>query len=192
VAGLDFSSTTDLTALGVIIEPPAGSKVWTAFVFHWLAGLSLPETEKRDRLHYQKFIEQGSLFFDGKEVIDILSVLDVLGRLKKHFLLLTVIGYDPYLKSEITKLDEFFTLIPIPQQFGFMSPALKLLKAKIFNQEIHYKGDLLLRAMIENSRIVEDHAGNIRTDKAKSRSRSDGLVALTIAAAIAIQENFRR
>lgn len=192
VAGLDFSSTTDLTALAIIVEPPEGSKVWTTFVFHWLAGLSLPECEKRDRLHYQKFIAHGSLFFDGKEVIDVLSVLDVLGSLKKHFPKLKIIGYDPYLKSEITKLDEFFTLTVIPQQFGFMSPALKLLKAKIFNQELQHDGDLLLRAMIENTRIVEDHAGNIRTDKAKSRSRIDGLVALTIATAIAIQENFRR
>ena len=192
VGGLDFSSSTDLTSIALIVEGEKGSRTWTVFVFSFLAGLDLMESEKRDRLRYQKFIGTGHLFWDGTEVIQIEAVIDLLGRLKSHFPKLEIIGYDPYMKSEFSKLDKFFRLDPVPQTFAFMSPSLKLLKSKIIDGSFVHDGDLLLRSMIENVRTVEDSAGNCRADKSRSRSRIDGVSALATATVIAIQQDFKR
>jgi phage terminase large subunit-like protein len=89
-------------------------------------------------------------------------------------------------------IEPYFELLPVAQQYSFLSPALKTLKSKILEKKLQHNGDPLLRSMVENARVLTDPSGNIRLDKSKSTSRIDGLVALNIAASVALQEEFRR
>ena len=213
VGGLDLSSTTDLTGLAIIIEwvlPETKAKIWITFTFAWLAGENLNECSKRDKLPYEKWERDEVIFFDGKPVIQIEAVLDILAKLKAYFPKFEKIGYDPYLiakepmgenekkvsnskkESPLKLLEPYFELIPVPQQYAFLSPSIKLLKNRILGKTMQHDGNPLLRSCLENARVLEDPSGNIRLDKGKSTARIDPLVALTIAGVIAIKENFNK
>jgi phage terminase large subunit-like protein len=192
IGGLDLSSTTDLTGLAIIIEPVNGSKAWTAMTWAWLAGDNLVECSRRDKLPYEKWVSKEIIFFEGKPTIQIEAVLQILAKVKSIFPKFRKIGYDPYLSAMLKTVDPYFELIPVPQQYSFLSPALKTLKTKILEKQFQHNGDPLLRAMVENARVLTDPSGNIRLDKSKSTARIDGLVALNIAASVALQEEFIR
>jgi phage terminase large subunit-like protein len=192
VGGLDLSSTTDLSGLGIIIEPAIGSKIWVVMSWSWLAGEDIISCEKRDRLPYSQWLNREIIFFEGKPTIQIDAVLRILAKIKSIFPNFRKIGYDPYLSSLLKSVDPYFELIPVAQQYSFLSPALKTLKSKILEKELQHNGDPLLRSCVENSRILTDPSGNIRLDKSKSMSRIDPLVALNIAASVALKEEFRR
>jgi len=188
VAGLDWSSVTDLTSLGLIIEVKKGSPEWIIYSFSWLAGDDLSECSKRDKLPYEKWIDDEVVFFEGKPTISVDAVKDLLGNLKSAFPGLKIIGFDPYLKDAMAPLEDYFEMVPVAQQYQFLSPPTKLLKAKILDKQIQCEKNPLLRAAIENARVLSDPSGNIRPDKSRSMSRIDPLVAVIIAANIAIRE----
>lgn len=191
VGGLDWSETTDLTALSIIVEgPPEIREKWTVFVWCWLAGETLSECSRRDRLPYEKWVNSDEqwLFFEGKPTIDVQAVMDVLGSIQAQFPNLSTLGYDPYLSSAMAPIAEYLIMEPVPQQYAFLSPATKLLKVKILNQELKHDNNPLLRSMVENAKVLSDPSGNIRLDKSKSTSRIDGLVAVAIGFAIALKE----
>jgi phage terminase large subunit-like protein len=192
VGGLDLSSTTDLTGLAIIIEPSNGSKIWVCMTWAWLAGETLSECSKRDRLPYEKWVGKEIIFFEGKPTIQIEPVLQMLAKVKSVFPKFRKLGYDPYLSALLKPIEPYFELLPVAQQYSFLSPALKTLKSKILEKKLQHNGDPLLRSMVENARVLTDPSGNIRLDKSKSTSRIDGLVALNIAASVALQEEFRR
>ncbi len=192
IGGLDLSSTTDLTGLAIIIEPSNGSKAWVVMTWAWLAGDNLAECSRRDKFPYEKWVGKEIIFFEGKPTIQIEAVLQMLAKVKSIFPKFRKIGYDPYLSSMLKTVDPYFELIPVPQQYSFLSPALKTLKTKILEKQFQHNGDPLLRAMVENARVLTDPSGNIRLDKSKSTARIDGLVALNIAASVALQEEFIR
>jgi len=158
----------------------------------WLAGENLVECSGRDKLPYEKWEGKEIIFFEGKPTIQIESVLQVLAKIKTIFPKFRKLGYDPYLSALLKPIEPYFELLPVAQQYSFLSPALKTLKSKILEKELQHNGDPLLRSMVENARVLTDPSGNIRLDKSKSTSRIDGLVALNIGASIALQEDFRR
>ncbi len=192
VGGLDLSSTTDLTGFAILIEPANGSKAWACMTWAWLAGESLPECSRRDKLPYEKWVDKEIVFFNGQPTIQIESVLQILAKVKSIFPKFRKIGFDPYLSAMLKVVDPYFELIPVPQQYSFLSPALKTMKTKILEKQFQHNGDPLLRSMVENARVLSDPSGNIRLDKSKSTARIDGLVAVNIAACVALQEEFTR
>jgi len=179
--GVDLSSTTDLSAVGIIITPPSPDGKLTILSCCLLAGTSLSECERRDHLVYSKYIADDILFFDEQPTIQIESILGFIKKLKLIFPKLRLIGYDPYLGDSLKPIGEYFDLIPIPQQFKFLSPGVKFLKTGLLEGKIQHDGNGLLRSMVENARVIEDCNGNLRLDKMKSTSRIDGLVSIGIA-----------
>lgn len=191
VGGLDWSETTDLTALAIVVEgPPEAREKWTVFVFCWLAGETLSECSRRDRLPYEKWVNSDEqwLYFEGKPTIEVQAVMDILGSIQGQLPKLSALGYDPYLSSAMEPIAKYLTMEPVPQQYSFLSPATKLLKVKILNRQLKHDNNPLLRSMVENTRVLSDPSGNIRLDKSKSTSRIDGLVAIAIGFSIAIKE----
>lgn len=183
--GVDLSSTTDLSSVGFLIKSP---EKWVVFSYCWLAGTSLAECEKRDHLNYGKFISDGDLIFDQEPTIKIENLISFFKKFKPLFPGLLKIGFDPYLGSLLKPLDPFFELVPIAQQAKFVSPAIKFMKTRILEGKLHHTGSGLLRAMVENARLISDVNGNLRLDKLKSFSRIDGLSSIVTAVATMISE----
>lgn len=187
--GCDFSSTTDLTGVVLYFKPITPDGVWDVLCWAWLAGESLNEVCRRDKLPYDKWLSNGNIIFTGTPVIDISAIKEKLTELsskyKIHF-----IGFDPHLADSLSSWgeDTGWELIPVPQQTNFLSPPTKNLREKILRGKIRHGGDPLLRAMEEGARVEEDTNANIRLNKAKSRSRIDVLAALVNAEYLALKK----
>lgn len=175
-AGIDLSSTTDLTALTLLFEPLEPHGKYDLMFFVWIAGESLPEVCRRDRLPYDKWLKEGNIIFEGKPVIDVESVHSKLLELSTRYKI-KFIGFDPHLADALKNWKEF-EMVPVPQQTTFLSPATKRIREKIIKGQLRHGGDPLLRAMCEAGRIDTDTNANIRLNKAKSQSRIDALAAL--------------
>jgi phage terminase large subunit-like protein len=181
--GIDLSATTDLTAVSLLFEPLDPSGKWDVLFWAWLAGESLNEVCRRDRLPYDRWIKEGNIIFEGKSVIDISSVKSKLLELSTKFKI-GYVGYDPHLADDLKTWTEW-EMVPVPQQTNFMSPPTKRIREKIMRRQLRHGGDPLLRAMVESARLDMDTNANIRLNKAKSTSRIDALAALVNAEFIA-------
>ena len=174
--GIDLSATTDLTALTLLFEPLEPSGKFDVLFFVWLAGESLADVCRRDRLPYDRWLKEGNIIFEGKSVIDVESVKSKLLELSTKYKI-KFVGFDPHLADDLKTWTEW-EMVPVPQQTTFLSPATKRIREKIIRGQIRHGGDPLLRSMVEAGRVDTDTNANIRLNKAKSQSRIDALAAL--------------
>ena len=95
------------------------------------------------------------------------------------------IGYDRWNAQQIvTQLEgDGITMVPIGQGFGSMSAPTKRLMELVLSEDLAHGGNPVLRWMAGNTMVGLDPAGNIKPDKARSREKIDGIVALIIALA---------
>jgi phage terminase large subunit-like protein len=64
------------------------------------------------------------------------------------------------------------------QGFASMSAPTKELERLVLDKKINHAGNPILRWMCGNLQMKLDPAGNIKMDKAKSKEKIDGMVAL--------------
>jgi len=72
---------------------------------------------------------------------------------------------------------------PIGMGFVSQSAPTKWLEKLILAKQINHAGNPVLRWMLSNVHISEDPAGNIKLNKAKSKDKIDGLIAVVCALA---------
>jgi len=181
--GIDLSDTTALTGLSLLFEPLDPTGKWDVLIWVWIAGESLNDVCRRDKLPYDRWLRNGNIIFEGKPVIDISSVKSKLLELSTRFKI-KYVGYDPHLADDLKTWTDW-EMVPVPQQTNFMSPPTKRIREKIIRGQLRHGGDQLLRAMVEAGRIDTDTNANIRLNKVKSTSRTDALAALINAEFIA-------
>ena len=181
--GIDLSDTTALTGLSLLFEPSDPTGKWDVLFWVWIAGESLTDVCRRDKLPYDRWLKNGNIIFEGKPVIDISSVKSKLLELSTRFKI-KYVGYDPHLADDLKTWTEW-EMVAVPQQTNFMSPPTKRIREKIIRGQLRHGGDQLLRAMVESGRIDTDTNANIRLNKNKSTSRIDALAALINAEFIA-------
>lgn len=72
-------------------------------------------------------------------------------------------------------------MVSFKPTFQFFSPPMKEFLAKITTGKVRHGGNPVLRAMLDNMRVITDPNENVRPDKSKSNSRIDGIVASIMA-----------
>ncbi len=176
-AGLDLSSTTDLSALALFF--PAGGEV---LLFYWMPEEKLRERSRRDRVPYGLWASQGLLEATPGNVVDYAWIRSRLNALAEEHEIAEV-AYDPWGATKlVTELgDDGFTMVPFRQGFASMSPACKELETLVLGGQLRHGGNPLLRWNAANVAVRQDAAGNLKPDKAKSTDRIDGIVALLMA-----------
>ncbi len=73
------------------------------------------------------------------------------------------------------------TVIAFGQGFASMAAPTKELLAMLLSRRLLHGGHPVLRWMAQNVAVLQDAAGNLKPDKAKSTGRIDGIVALIMA-----------
>ena len=90
------------------------------------------------------------------------------------------IAFDPWgmwdLKNRFGKYDS--KLMEYQQSIRFMSVPTKDLEARVLRHELNFLGNPVIRWMFRNVVIYRDPNANIKLDKARSRNKIDGVVAL--------------
>ncbi|MBL8479358.1 MAG: phage terminase small subunit P27 family, partial [Sterolibacteriaceae bacterium] len=179
-AGLDLSSTTDLTAL-VLYFPLDGGAV---LPFFWLPADNIKGREARDRVPYRIWEDQQLIELTPGRAIDKRVVARRLAPLLTEFDV-KGIGYDRWriqdLKTILTGEGIDAPLIELGQGFKDMGPALDALEIAVLDGQLRHGGNPVLTWNCSNAVVETDPAGNRKLNKARSIARIDGLVALAMA-----------
>ena len=181
-AGLDLSSTTDLTTLVLVFPPNDADGVYTVLPFFWLPEETLPLRVKRDHVMYDKWEKQKLIMTTEGNVVHYGFIEKFITGLSERFNI-REIAYDRWNASMFVQLlqDDGFTMVPFGQGFKDMSPPTKELMRIVLEHKLNHGGHPVLRWNMDNAYVRTDPAGNIKLDKEKSTEKIDGAVALVMA-----------
>jgi len=189
-AGLDLSSTSDLTAFVPIAWIDDAWEVKPTF---WLPETGLAEKARADRVPYDVWAKQGFLETTPGRSVEYEFVAAWLWRFcTTHNV--AKIAFDRWgfkylrpwlLKAGFTEaqLDDLFA--EFGQGFASMSPAMRDLEGALLNTKLRHADHPVLTMCAANAVVTPDPAGNRKLDKAKAAGRIDGMVSLTMAFGVA-------
>lgn len=182
----------DLTAL-VLIAPHEGR--WHVQPTFWLPGEGLYEKARKDRVPYDVWHEQGHLEATPGRSIEYEWVAHHLRDLFERYDI-RKLAFDrwnwrhlkPWLERVGFGEDDLERFVEFGQGYQSMSPALRTLESDLLNGKLAHGKHPVLSMCAANAVVQSDPSGNRKLAKDKSRGRIDGMVALTMARAVAETE----
>jgi len=187
-AGLDLSSTTDLTALKLLFPPQDGLEGWREISEAWIPEDSMKERVARDGVPYDRWVKSKHLHVTPGNVVDYEFVEARILAFNQQYDL-QMLGTDQWNARMLAQRLEKsgVKLYEVPQDIRNLSPAMKeqerLMKTGMYTHE----HNPVARWCFGNTNIAIDGNGNIKPMKNKSVERIDIAVAGVIAMAVAIQ-----
>ncbi len=181
-AGLDLSSTSDLTTLVLVFPPLDETEPYYVLPFFWLPEENLPLRVRRDHVMYDVWEKQGYIQTTEGNVVHYGFIEQFIVRLGEIYNI-REIAYDRWNSTMMVQTleDDGFTLIPFGQRFRDMSPPTKELMRIVLEKKLAHGGHPVLRWNLDNAFVKTDPAGNLKIDKQKSTEKVDGAVALVMA-----------
>jgi phage terminase large subunit-like protein len=177
-AGLDLSSTTDITAFVLVFPPMDEDDKFYILPYFWVPEETLDLRVKRDHVPYDVWEKQGFIKTTEGNVVHYGYIEQFIEKLGERFNI-REIAYDRWGAVQMVQNLEGlgFTVVPFGQGFASMSPPTKELMKLTLEGKIAHGGHPVLRWMMDNIFIRTDPAGNIKADKAKSTEKIDGAIA---------------
>lgn len=181
-AGLDLSSTSDLTTLVLVFPPSDENEPYVILPFFWLPEETLPLRVRRDHVMYDVWEKQGFLQTTEGNVVHYGFIEKFICELGEKYNI-REIAYDRWNATQMVQNleDDGFTMIPFGQGFRDMSPPTKELMRLVLEHRLAHGGHPVLRWNMDNAFVRTDPAGNLKIDKQKSTEKVDGAVALVMA-----------
>ncbi|MBQ9270569.1 MAG: terminase large subunit, partial [Oscillospiraceae bacterium] len=178
-AGLDLSSTSDITAFVMVFPPEAEGENYIVLPHFWLPRETLKLRVRRDHVPYDLWEKQGLFHITEGNVVDYNFVRKTIGELAEQYHICEI-GVDRWNATQlITELaGDGFTMVPIGMGFKDMSPGMKELYKLLLEGKITHGGNPILRWMAGNVVAEIDGAENIKPSKKKATEKIDGIVAL--------------
>lgn len=188
-AGLDLSSTTDLTAFVLLVEPQQPDEPWSVLAWCWLPDLDLADRCNRDRVDYLTWRDRGYLETTPGRAISKRHVLQRVAQICNQYEVQSIAA-DRWRLEDFVQIaqDEAIplpTLIPFGQGFKDMSPALDAFETAVLNKTLQHNGHPVLTWCAANAVVDSDPAGNRKLNKIKATGRIDLVVAAVMAYASA-------
>lgn len=192
VAGLDLSSTTDLTGLVFLVEPVEDGEPWLLVPFAWLPDVELQRKADTDRVPYIQWRAEGYLDTTPGRAISKRVILQKLSAMCDFFEIVAV-GYDRWRIEDLLAMaaDDGISLPemkPVGQGYKDFSPALETFERMLLNGEIAHAGHKVLDWCMSNAVIEQDGAENRKLSKDKATGRIDLAVAAVMAAGLVNQQ----
>lgn len=184
--GLDLSAVNDLTAL-VLCAQHQGK--WHVKPTFWLPGNGLRERSAHDRVPYDIWAKQGFVeAIPGASSVEYEFVAHRLRELFDRYDVRKVAfdrwnwrNFKPWLERVGFSEEELERFVEFGQGFQSMSPALRDTEALILDGKLVHGGHPVLTMCAANAVVQTDPSGNRKLNKARSRGRIDGMVAMAMA-----------
>jgi hypothetical protein len=178
-AGLDLSSTQDITALVLVFRD---ENHYSAIPFFWVPEEGAMQRARRDRVPYTDWIDDGYITATPGEVIDYERIRAKINELGQQYQILEI-AVDRWNATQLaTQLtDDGFEMVAFGQGYASMNWPTKKLEEVMLAQRLSHGGHPVLRWMAGNVSIETDAVDNWKPSKKKSRERIDGIVALIMA-----------
>lgn len=173
-AGIDLSSTSDLTCVNYMI--PQDDK------FYFLTKYYLPQaalTEKRFRETYSEWRRLGLLTLTPGNVTDYDYILNDL--MEAHNLLfLSSVAYDPWNATQfvINATEKGINMAPYGQNLGNFNRPTKELERIILSGRAVIDNNIITRHCFRNVVMARDNNGNVKPSKKFEEKKIDGVIAM--------------
>lgn len=179
--GLDLAMTNDNTSVSMVTmeDDTIFAKSWA-----FIPNDRIEEKNRRERTDYRRFIEEGSCFACGEEIISYSFVENFIMNIEREYGVHVVqIGYDRYnCISTANKLEEAgYQTVEVKQHSSVLHQPTKLLQESILQRKFSYDGDRLYEINFQNAKCTEDTNLNKYVNKKKSNGKVDMVVSTIIA-----------
>lgn len=190
--GLDLSEAADLTAL-VLVAPDQG-EYHVAPTF-WLPDYGLLEKSRADRVPYDDWHKRGYLETTPGSAISYEYIAQELAQLFEH-LDIRAIAFDrwnmkhltPWLRQAGLSEKQLEAFVDFGQGTQSMHPAMRATETALLNSQVRHGDHPVLTMCAANAVSHRNPAGWRKLEKQKSRGRIDGMVALTMALSMAVED----
>ena len=181
-AGLDLSSTQDLTALVLIFPPSTPDEPYQILPFAWVPKETIDQRSRRDHVNYDLWCKQGFILATEGNVVDYEAIEAKIMELSEQYDI-REIAFDRWNSQMLIQhlSDEGFTVVPFGQGMQSMSPPTKELMRLTLEKKLAHGGHPVLRWCMDNAVVQTDAAGNVKLSKAKATEKIDVAVALVMA-----------
>lgn len=187
-AGLDLSSTTDLTALALCFYR---NEKYYLFVHCFCPEDGIKVRSRRDKVPYELWEKDGYLTATPGNATDYDYVLSFLKKLSNDYNVSAVLidrWNSSYLSTKL--MEEGFTVLAFGQGFASMASPVRAMERLVLSKGLQHDNNPVVRWAMSNVILKVDAAGNAKADKAKSRERIDPIVASLMALEECTKNNF--
>jgi len=178
-AGLDLSSTSDLTSFALVFRPIDDDGIYRVLLWTWVPGESMEKRYRQDKVPYPTWVRQGFIEETSGNVVDYRRVRQKINEIAKDYSI-QEIAFDPYNATQIsTELGEEdgFNMVEFRQGDKTMNEPMKNFERLILSGKFAHGGNPVLKWAASNVSIKEGPTGNIKPDKKKSTEKIDPVVA---------------
>ena len=181
-AGLDLSSTGDITALVLIFPPRDEYEKFVLLPYFWIPEETIPRRVKANSVPYDIWEKQGYIMSTEGNVIHYDFIEKFIMDLSEKYHILEI-AVDRWNATHVIQNleDNGLTMVPLGQGFASMSAPTKEFYRLLMEGKIIHGGHPVMRWMAGNVVVDTDPAGNIKVTKAKSKEKIDGIVAAIMA-----------
>lgn len=181
-AGLDLSTTTDISAFVCVFPPEEEDGPYDVVSRFWIPDEGLEDRERRSRVPYRQWIDEGWITATEGEVIDYGFIREEIIALGNSFQI-AQIAFDPYnAVATISELMESgFDCVKFVQGALSFNWPTKEFEKLVLSRRIRHGSNPVLRWMVNNVTVSTDARGNImprKPDHRASGKKIDGVVAL--------------
>lgn len=181
-AGLDLSSTGDITALVLIFPPRDEDEKFVLLPYFWIPEETIPKRVKANSVPYDIWEKQGYIMSTEGNVIHYDFIEKFIMDLSEKYHILEI-AVDRWNATHVIQNleDNGLTMVPFGQGFASMSAPTKEFYRLLMEGKIIHGGHPVMRWMAGNVVVDTDPAGNIKVTKAKSKEKINGIVAAIMA-----------
>ena len=178
-AGLDLSSTTDITGLALLFPPQDKLEDWRAIFEAWVPEDNMKKRVKEDHVPYDLWIKNKYMDVTPGDVIDYdfikARILALAGQYDMEAL-----GCDPWNATQLmNELDkEGINVVEVRQTIACMSPAMKFFEQVIKSGQFSHEKNPVARWCFGNVSVHMDGNENMKPKKVSRKERMDIIVAL--------------
>ena len=185
--GIDLSSTSDLTALAVVMPRDGYLHIWVDYFVPREALVTKKLKEK-----YKEWERQGYLTVTPGNVTDYEYILQVL-REKDKAGWLKAVGYDSWNATQfvISATDAGIPMEPYGQNIGNFNRPTKELERLFLSGRVVLHNNPITRFCLSNVEIRRDSNGNEKPDKSNPDKKIDGVIAILEALGICLANPYR-
>lgn len=184
-AGLDLSSTTDMTAFVLLCPDGDGYMVHPMF---WLPEERAEQMEAKTGIPYGRWNREGFLHLTEGNVVDYGQMRgDITAEVARLGCRVAEVAYDPWNATETVQEMERagYVMVPTRQGYATLSPACKELERLVMGSTpeaplFRHGGHPVLRWNADCVEVRTDEGGNVKPvkpDRGKSSKRIDGVAA---------------
>lgn len=180
-AGLDLSTTTDLSAYAILSEPDENQE---RFLKIWLfcPKDTIEKRSKEDRVPYQYWADKGYIIATPGNVIDYFVIADII-KSTYHDHKVKRLEYDRYNATQLIQelQEEGLNVSEFSQAIGTISAPTKEFEKLVYSEKIKHDGNPALAWMLASCVIYADANENIKVHKGRSGAngrRVDGIIAI--------------